>query len=180
MASSHFQTTQHTSSQFVESAGAILFRLSTKEICLLHLLPRNEYLLPKGRRNMGETRQQAALREVREETGYRCRILPVSMSCRAPPAVELEHSPDVVRVYANSTEPFSLQIRQLGAEGNVKLIWWFVAAVEEFEESGEEHPGEEQFEVGFYRYQEAVAKLTFQGDKDLVEQAIAMVQATYD
>ena len=179
MATSRFQTTQHTSSQFVESAGAILFRLSTQQICLLHLLPRNEYLLAKGRRNMGETRQQAALREVREETGYPCRILPVTMSCRAPPVVESEPSPDVARVYENSTEPFSLQIRQMGPEGNVKLIWWFVAAVDETNGCSEERPGEEQFEVGFYGYQEAVARLTFQGDKDLVEQAIAMVQATY-
>ena len=179
MATSRFQTTQHTSSEFVESAGAILFRLSTQEICLLHLLPRNEYLLAKGRRNMGETRRQAALREVREETGYHCRILPVAMSCRAPPAVELEPSPDVARVYENSTEPFSLQIRQIGAEGNVKLIWWFVAAVEEADKPDDERPGEERFEVGFYGYQEAVARLTFQGDKDLVEQAIGMVNTTY-
>lgn len=128
---------------------------------------------------MGETRQQAALREVREESGYQCRILPVAMNCRAPPAVELEPSPDVAHVYKNSTEPFSLQIRQMGAEGNVKLIWWFVAAVEEGDRPKEERLGEEQFEVGFYGYQEAVARLTFQGDKDLVEQAIAMVKTTY-
>ena len=128
---------------------------------------------------MGETRKQAALREVNEETGYQCRILPVTMSCRAPPAVESEPSPDVARVYENSTEPFSLQIRRLDTEGNVKLIWWFVAAVDEVGGFSGERPGEEQFEVGFYGYQEALDKLTFQGDRDLVEQAIAMVKATY-
>lgn len=179
MAYSRFLTTQHSSSQFVESAGAVLFRLSTQDICLLHLLPRDEYVLAKGRCNHGESRQQTALREVREETNYPCRILPVTMASRAPPAVEMGPSPDVARVYEDSTEPFSLQIRQLDTEGNVKLIWWFIAAVEENEIAKEERPGEERFEVKWHAYEDAVSILTFQGDRDLVSQAIRMVRATY-
>ncbi|KAL8791307.1 MAG: hypothetical protein Q9195_005926 [Heterodermia aff. obscurata] len=161
MATSHFHTTQHTSTQYLESAGAILFRLPTHQICLLHLPPRNEYLLPKGRLNICESRQQAALREVREETGYPCRMLPVTMSCRAPPAVEVSTgTADVARVYEGCEEAFALQIRQLG-EGGVKLIWWFVAVVEEGEGEEGGKGGEEQFEVGFYGYEEAVERVTF-------------------
>ena len=76
-------------------------------------------------------------------------------------------------------KPFSLHIRRLDAEGNVKLIWWFIAAVEEGKAPKEERPGEERFEVVFYGYEDAVSKLTYQGDRELVEQAIAMVEATY-
>lgn len=130
---------------------------------------------------MGESREQVALREVLEETGYACRILPVDMSLRAPPAEEGEPSatPDVTRVYRDSREPFALQIRRVGAGGDVKLIWWFVAVVEESGGGDGEARGEEQFEVGFYGYREAVERLTFQGDRELVEQAIALVQGTY-
>ncbi len=135
MTFSQFPTTQYSSSELVESAGAILFHQSTKRVCLLHLIFSGEYLFAKGRRNCGESRLAAALREVREETGYSCRALPVIMSTRAPPQVETEqHSPDSPRMYSNLTEPFALQIRQLGEEErNIKLIWWYVAAVNEDE-----------------------------------------------
>ncbi|KAI4241197.1 MAG: hypothetical protein L6R42_011347, partial [Xanthoria sp. 1 TBL-2021] len=66
MATSHFATEQYTSEAFVESVGAVLFRMSTQEICVLHLLKKNEYILAKGRRNCGETRQDAAARELTE------------------------------------------------------------------------------------------------------------------
>ena len=64
MAVSRFESEQYTSEAFVESVGAVLFRLSTQEICVLHLLDRDEYVLAKGRRNCGESRQDAAIREV--------------------------------------------------------------------------------------------------------------------
>ena len=181
MATSPFPTTQHTSEHIVESAGAVLFRLSTHEICLLHLLSRDEYLLPKGRRNIGETIHQAAIREVREETGYqRVRLLPVKMGSRAPPAIETEPSAgDVLRVYDGIQEPFMLQIRRLQSEGDVKLVWWFIAEVEEEEAaSGATGSGEERYEVHFCGYEEAVEKLTFQLDRDMVKQAVEIVEAS--
>ena len=102
------------------------------------------------------------------------------MASRAPPAVELlGPSFDAARVYEDGTEHLSLQIRQIDADGDVKLIWWFVAIVEENEIVKEERPGEEKFEVEWYAYEDAVIRLTFQGDRDLVSPAIAMVRATY-
>jgi 8-oxo-dGTP pyrophosphatase MutT (NUDIX family) len=70
MATSSYPTRQYTSSPFVESAGAILFRPATYQVCLIHYLSKNEWLLPKGRRNLGERRHEAVLSETREETGY--------------------------------------------------------------------------------------------------------------
>ena len=179
MATSRFHTSQHTSEQLVESAGAIVFRLSTQEACVLHLLARDENVLAKGRRNVEERRWEAALREVREETGYSCRLLPVTMGSRAPPAVETEPYGDVLRTYSNITEPFSLQIRHLQTEGDVKLIWWFIAVVDEDTVPNEDRPGEEKFNVEFYDYEEVVKKLTFQMDRDMVQRAIDTVKATY-
>jgi 8-oxo-dGTP pyrophosphatase MutT (NUDIX family) len=178
MATSRFPTSQYTSKQFVESAGAILFRLSTREICLLHLLKRDEYVLAKGRRNCGEGARETAVRELAEETGYRCRLVPVTMSTRAPPAVETEQLKDVPRTFSEITEPFTLQIRQLG-EDDVKLIWWYIAAIDEDKPHDEERLGEQKFRVEFYGYEEALGKLTFQTDRDMLKNAIEIVQATY-
>ncbi|MCJ1264187.1 hypothetical protein MMC22_004058 [Lobaria immixta] len=178
MATSRFPTSQYTSEQFVESAGAVLFRLSTREICLLHLLKRDECVLAKGRRNCGEGAQEAAIRELTEETGYPCRLVPVTMSTRAPPAVETEKLEDVPRTFSGITEPFTLQIRHLG-ENDVKLIWWYIAAIDEDKADDKERLGEQQFRVEFYGYDEALGKLTFQTDRDMVKHAIEIVQATY-
>lgn len=50
------------------AAGGILRRGS--EVLLLHKHHLNEYVLPKGHVEDGETLEQAAVREVQEETGY--------------------------------------------------------------------------------------------------------------
>lgn len=52
------------------SAGGVLVNLQTNKIYLIHKTVRNEWLLPKGHLEQGETPVQAALREIKEETGY--------------------------------------------------------------------------------------------------------------
>ncbi|KAH8896829.1 hypothetical protein GQ53DRAFT_743380 [Thozetella sp. PMI_491] len=166
------------SEAFVESAGCVLFRLSTREICVLHIRKRNEYVLAKGRRNCGDSRQEAALREVTEEMGYVCRLLPLDMHTRAPPAVETEQLAGEARFYTNIYEPFTLQVRRLGG-GQIKLIWWFVAAIDE-EASQGGAPESERYAVEFYSYADALSKLTFQMDREMVKQAIVLVAGKYE
>jgi 8-oxo-dGTP pyrophosphatase MutT (NUDIX family) len=173
MSTSRFPTTQYPSTHFTDSAGAILFHLSTSRVCLVHLKSRNEYVLPKGRRNIGESRASAALREITEETGYPCRMLKVRMQTRAPPAVEPEEgSKDEVRVEEVEGEPFMVTLREVG-EGRVKMIWWFVAMVEEHAVKGE---GEEKCGVEMVAWKEAGAKLTFREEREVLERAVAVVR----
>lgn len=179
MAASRFHTHQYSAENFVESAGAVLFHLSSARVCLVHLLSRDEYLLAKGRRRCGESRLEAALREVTEETGYQCQVLPVTMATRATPPVESGHTPDVPRTFTRVTEPFSLQIRHLSEDSNIKLIWWFIAAVNEAAEMNTERPGEEKFDVKFFNYKEALEKLTFQYDREILRNATELVRVTY-
>jgi len=175
MAASRFETEMYASEQFVESAGTILFRLSTREICILHLLQRDEYVLPKGRRNLGESRRNTATRETTEETGIPCRLLPVNLVSRVCPVIETEHLPDEARLYKGICEPIAVQQRRVG-EGHVKLIWWFVAAVNEGEPVGQYE--KDKFEVEFHSHDEALRKLTFKDDRELVKKAIDLVNST--
>ncbi|MBI4182333.1 MAG: NUDIX domain-containing protein [Candidatus Aenigmarchaeota archaeon] len=58
-----------------KSAGVLLYRMPL-QFLLLHY-PAGHWDFPKGKLEKGETEQQAALREVREETGItRVRLLP--------------------------------------------------------------------------------------------------------
>ena len=58
----------------VKAAGGIVVRRARKgpKVLLIHRPGYNDWSFPKGKVDPGETFKQAALREVEEETGYRC------------------------------------------------------------------------------------------------------------
>lgn len=163
--------------EFVESAGAIVFNLQTKQVCLIYHRIKNEYFLPKGRRNCSESRIQAAIREVREETGWHCLLLPVTMPTRAPPRNEQGYSPDVAKVRETTSDPFALTIRE-EENGGRKLIWWYVAEVDESMKKDRASNVDSDFESLFVSYGEAVKLLSYEGDGKLVERAIELVHNT--
>jgi 8-oxo-dGTP diphosphatase len=57
--------------ELIRAAGGILWREtpSRRRLALVHRARKNDWSLPKGKLDPGETWQQAALREVAEETG---------------------------------------------------------------------------------------------------------------
>ncbi|KAM0707742.1 hypothetical protein Q7P35_004391 [Cladosporium inversicolor] len=173
MATSKFKTEQYNAEQFVESVGAIAIKASTCEVCLI--LSGGEWMLAKGRRNIGESRSQAALREMKEETGYSCRLLPLTMTTRAPPAIETGDYPDEARMHEKVCEPFMLTCRHLHGNGGIKLIWWYIAAIDESAEVG---PGEEQFETRLVGFEEALGMLTFENDRDIIRKAMEIFDET--
>ena len=132
-------------------------------------------MLAKGRRNIGESRSQAALREMKEETGYSCHLLPLNMKTRAPPAIETGDYPDEATVHEKVCEPFMLTCRHLPGNGGIKIIWWYIAAIDE---SAEVVPGEEQFKPRLVGFEEALSVLTFENDREIVRKAIEIFEKT--
>jgi 8-oxo-dGTP diphosphatase len=61
----------------VQAAGGLIVRRhhETLEIVLVHRPVHEDWSFPKGKLEEGETFELAALREVQEETGMRCRLL---------------------------------------------------------------------------------------------------------
>jgi 8-oxo-dGTP pyrophosphatase MutT (NUDIX family) len=165
---------QYSSLQFVESAGAVLFKLSTQQICLVHHKSSNKWLLPKGRRNIGENRHDAAVREVEEETGFKGRLLPVTLHSFQPPADDDGSYIASAKKYEGVCEPFMLTHRMLGS-GNFKIVWWYVAALAEDAAQG---TGEGQFDAKFIAFEEAVRLLTYQADREVAEKAIELLRET--
>lgn len=179
MAASTLANTQYTPSDYVESCGAILFKVSTREICLVHSHDRNEWLLPKGRRNIGETRQQGAIREVQEETGFPSRLLPINLESRCTPNVEEEigFTPDKPRLFEGVIEPFELTHRILRRDQGMKLIWWYIAAINEDKSLLKGEP--DLYSSKLFGFEEAIAALTFAADRKTVERAIEIYKETY-
>lgn len=180
MAESSFVTRQYASEQFVESCGAVLF-ISSKpqnaKVCLVNLLSTNEWMLPKGRRNIGESRKEAALREVAEETGLQCRLLPVTMPTRACAPNDPPDVPDEARTQIDITEPFMCTVRELPKGNGTKLIWWYIAVLE-YDAYSKKGPGEEQFRPEFFTPDDAVQKLHFESDREVLRKAVEIINTT--
>ena len=56
----------------VDAAGGLVVR--DGEVCVVHRPRYDDWTLPKGKLDAGESFEDAALREVWEETGLRCRL----------------------------------------------------------------------------------------------------------
>lgn len=61
----------------VEAAGGLVVRAGERgtEICVVHRPRYRDWSLPKGKLDPGESFEEAALREVEEETGLRCSLV---------------------------------------------------------------------------------------------------------
>ncbi|KAI1177818.1 NUDIX domain-containing protein [Nemania sp. FL0916] len=173
MAEFWWKSTLYSSDRFVEACGAIVFDLSGNQnkVCLLYHAKSDEWLLPKGRRNCNETRQAAVCREVREESGYGISLRPLTLVTRAPSENEPANVGDIPRVYNDVVEPFMLDVRDLGSEKGVKLVWWFIAQLD-----GTCGEGEAQFKPSFIKCDRAVERLTFQKDRDVLLRAMALME----
>lgn len=66
-----------TKTEYIRAAGGLVWRRakSRYEIIVIRRERYNDWTLPKGKLDPGETWEQAAIREVREETGFRTKIL---------------------------------------------------------------------------------------------------------
>jgi 8-oxo-dGTP pyrophosphatase MutT (NUDIX family) len=171
---------------FVVSAGCVVFRhvrsadpSKPLQVCLLHHVNRDQWLLPKGRLERGESPQQGALRETAEETGYTCRALPVRMRTRAPAAgSDLVDRADGELVEGCATEPFTITIREFRKKGT-KFIWWYVAEVvdEDAPPAVERREEDEVYRGVFVDVDKAW--LTFKDDWEILDGAMALVKDTY-
>ena len=85
---------------------------------------------------------------------------------------------DEARVYKDVIEPFMYQLQQPPEDKGVKLIFWFIAAIDE--ENPFADASEAAFKVAAFGYDEALSKLTFDNDRQLVTQAIAVVEQTQE
>jgi len=168
------------SPKFVESCGAILFDLADSKqvkVCLIQIRASGTWHFAKGRRNQGESRTDAAIREVTEETGFRCRLLPLTMPTRATPPDSHPDLKDKAHVYSNLTEPIMCHIRALKRGQGTKIIWWYVAVREEDGDQGK-LPGEANWRPKFMSCLKALDMLAFESDRALLRKAMELLEAT--
>lgn len=157
------------SSSFVTSCGTVTLDTKASKVLVIFLRDKQEFLLPKGRVNIGENWRDAAVRETLEETGVRVQLLPTTLETRATSATQLTMK-DVVP----HTEPFA-KTQRLVKGGVEKTLYWFAATADSTVPHVKEEapqPGEECFETRWLAYDEALTRMTFSKERDMVRALI--------
>lgn len=112
---------------------------STGKVLLVYESQRHYWFLPKGRKDVGETIEEAALREAYEESGYRTEFLPLLIPSNAPSPPGSGYR----RGHVTNTEPIYISIMswrprrraRIAAPGDDNggeyLTFWYVGQIPE-------------------------------------------------
>lgn len=129
---------------FEYSAGGVVLRDETVLLIRTHdVKGRTVWAFPKGKLNKGETSRQAAVREVEEETGWRCRI-----------ETELPKS--------------QYRFQRAGQRVKKTVRWFRMTPVDHTGETDGEVDEAAWVPVG-----EALGRLTYESDRNLLKQVTA-------
>lgn len=133
----------HSAAAFVLSCGTVTLDLNKSKALLIRWHKTGEVMLPKGRKDIGETLENAALRETWEETGYRASLLPLPFLTQATSPPNSQTSEASTRLV---TEPICVTQRDRG--GVRKIIFWFAAQADSTAPEGKREQQEgEDFET---------------------------------
>ncbi|OAA49133.1 AvaB protein [Beauveria brongniartii RCEF 3172] len=165
----------HFSDGFVISCGTVTVDIAESRVLLIRSRGTGEYYLPKGRKDVHESLEDAALRETWEETGVRAQLLPVCITTRATPSAAAGAAG--ADPASCVTEPMA--VAQRVTDGVLKIIFWFVAAADSAAapEEGMQQEGED-FEALWVGWDKVRSTLTFEDDWRIAEAGITAATAT--
>lgn len=143
---------EHLRTESQHSAGGVVFRDSDggREVALILTNPERRWQLPKGMIDAGENPEQAALREVREETGIEAELI-------AP---------------IGRTEYWFIAERDGVRSRFHKHVHWFAMTYLAGDVADHDH---EVIEARWASTDEALKLLAFKNERETVEKAIGMV-----
>lgn len=148
---------------FVLSSGTVPIDIPKGLVLLLYYRPKGEYMLPKGRKDVGETLEAAAIRETMEESGYECHLFKHQLPTKAQGLSDPKH-----------TEPIAVQQRI--NEGVRKIIFWYISEVDSCSHQMADTQEEgEEFDVEWVRMEDAPSRCSFAEDRKIVEKALEAV-----
>ncbi|TBU59954.1 hypothetical protein BD310DRAFT_876361 [Dichomitus squalens] len=159
-------------SDFMLGSGMAIIQPSSGKVVILcqrekdrHGREHSYWFLPKGRKDVGESLEQTALREAYEESGYRVSMLPVVLPHNAP------NPPGSIRRLDRSrilpcTEPIYISLMGYGRGGRNHqrgeyLTFWYVGQIpaDATVEAGTRMADEVDYETHLVTIQEALARL---------------------
>ncbi len=132
---------QYFNGEAIFSAGGVLVDKENNKALLIYKEKIDEWLLPKGRMEKGETIEQTAEREIFEETGYKNKF----------------------------EKLLSVQVRpDINDPNKTKVIFWFACVLTDKEKTENTQDVGENFTGKWVSLSEALQLLKWENDKKLV------------
>ncbi|KAF8900424.1 hypothetical protein CPB84DRAFT_1815380 [Gymnopilus junonius] len=148
-----------SSHDFMLGAGMVLIQRNTHKIVMVYETKEKYWFFPRGRKDVGESLEQTALREAYEESGYRAEFLPLLNPTRQPTAPNTQY-------HELNTEPIFMTIASWSPKtrngrvydnGGEYLTTWYVGEIPEdaVHETGTGMPDEQNFQSDLLTYEQA-------------------------
>ncbi|KAG7443240.1 uncharacterized protein BT62DRAFT_1009426 [Guyanagaster necrorhizus] len=148
------------SCDFMMGSGMVIIQPSSHKVVVCYDSLRQEYFLPKGRKDVGESLEEAAVREAYEESGYEAQHFPLYKVTRAPAPPKdpgARESPHTEAVYVS--------VRSWGPkkhdEGGEYFTFWYVGKIGPDAKwtPGTGMPDEQHYSSELYEYGDALRLL---------------------
>ncbi|KAF8629455.1 hypothetical protein AX15_003434 [Amanita polypyramis BW_CC] len=156
---------QWASFNFLLGAGMAIIQPSTNKVVIVNDTRTNTWFLPKGRKDIGESLEQAALREAYEESGYRVEFLPLYTQTNAPASPQdldarIKPNTEPIFVTLMAYKPIIRRGRLIRSAGEY-LIHWYVGQIPEdaVREIGTGMPDEQEYVSHLVTVEEAMRML---------------------
>ncbi|KAG8665544.1 hypothetical protein FPOAC1_010341 [Fusarium poae] len=157
------------SDQFGISCGTVTIDVPRSKVLLIYYRKTGEYMLPKGRKDIGENLQETALRETFEETGIKAQILPV-------PITSVATTPQGRDRPSKITEPIAVSQR-VDKNSVLKIMFWYVATADSTiaPKQGTQQEGED-FDPVWVSFGDVESTVSWEDDRLIVSKAVDAVQ----
>ncbi|RGP75517.1 nudix domain-containing [Fusarium sporotrichioides] len=157
------------SDQFGISCGTVTIDVPRSKVLLIHQRSTGEYMLPKGRKNIGEALEETALRETFEETGVKAQLLPVHITSIATTAQGTDRPREI-------TEPIAVSQR-MARDGVLKIMFWYIGTADSMiaPKQGTQQEGED-FDPVWVSFGDVESTVSWDDDRRIVSKAIDTVQ----
>ncbi|KAF8816963.1 hypothetical protein BYT27DRAFT_7205352 [Phlegmacium glaucopus] len=151
------------SQDFMLGAGMILIQENTHKIVVVYETQKKAWFFPRGRKDIGESLEQTALREAYEESGYHAEFMPLFSPHHAPTP---PHQPDAHE--RPNVEPIFVSLRAWQPKrrrrpgtvdnGGEYLTTWYVGRIAEnaVQQKGTGMPDEQNYESHLLSIDEAM------------------------
>jgi len=163
-------------------AGMVLIQDKTQKIVIIYEKQKKYWFFPRGRKDIGESLEQTALREAYEESGYRAEFLPLFAPHHAPAAphdLNAYNRPDTEPIFISLTSWQPRRRRGFPDNGGEYLTSWYVGRIAEnaISQPGTGMPDEQDYESYLVSFEDAWRHL-FGTERKVLEYAWTLYRYT--
>ncbi|KAJ7457012.1 hypothetical protein FB451DRAFT_1098391 [Mycena latifolia] len=147
---------------FLLGAGMVVFQPATEKVIVVYERQKKYWFLPKGRKDVGESLETAALREAYEESSYRVEFLPLYTHTSAPlPPSARTYEPNSEPIYICTAAYPARKRRNMVLPPGEYLTFWYVGQIpaDAVPEEGTRMPDEVNYETHLLTVEDALRKL---------------------